>query len=36
MQEGSGQQEIALEEVSAGAFRVELRYLYTARVPAWE
>jgi hypothetical protein len=36
MQEGSGQQEIALEEVSAGAFRVVLRYLYTAAVPAWE
>jgi hypothetical protein len=36
MQEGSGQQEIPLEEVSAGAFRVVLRYLYTAAVPAWE
>jgi hypothetical protein len=36
MQEGSGQQEIALEEVSAGAFRVVLRYLYTAAKPAWE
>jgi sugar lactone lactonase YvrE len=36
MQEGSGQQEIALKEVSAGAFRVVLRYLYTAAVPAWE
>jgi hypothetical protein len=36
MQEGSGQPEIALEEVSAGAFRVVLRYLYTAAVPAWE
>jgi len=36
MQEGSGQQEISLEEVSAGAFRVVLRYLYTAAVPAWE
>jgi uncharacterized membrane protein YgcG len=36
MQEGSGQQEIALEEVSAGAFRVVLHYLYTAAVPAWE
>jgi hypothetical protein len=36
MQEGSGQQEIALGEVSAGAFRVVLRYLYTAVMPAWE
>ena len=36
MQEGSGQQEIPLEEVSVGAFRVVLRYLYTAAVPAWE
>jgi DNA-binding beta-propeller fold protein YncE len=36
MQEGSGRQEIALGEVSAGAFRVVLRYLYTAEVPAWE
>jgi hypothetical protein len=36
MQEGSGQHEILLEEVSAGAFRVVLRYLYTAAVPAWE
>ena len=36
MQEGSGQQEIPLGGVSAGAFRVVLRYLYTAAVPAWE
>jgi sugar lactone lactonase YvrE len=36
MQEGSGQQEISLKLVSAGAFRVVLRYLYTAAVPAWE
>jgi hypothetical protein len=36
MQEGSGQQEITLKMVSAGAFRVVLRYLYTAAVPAWE
>ena len=36
MQEGSGQQEIPLGEVSAGAFRVVLRYVYTAAVPAWE
>jgi hypothetical protein len=36
MQEGSGQQEIALGEVSAGGFRVVLRYLYTAAMPAWE
>jgi hypothetical protein len=36
MQEGSGQPEIALEEVSAGAFRAVLRYLYTAAMPAWE
>jgi hypothetical protein len=35
MQEGSGQQEIKLGEVSAGAFRVLLRYLYTAAVPVW-
>ena len=36
MQEGSGQQqEIELGEVSARAFRVVLRHLYTAEVPAW-
>jgi hypothetical protein len=36
MQEGSGQQEIKLGEVSARAFRVVLRHLYTAEVPAWQ
>ena len=37
MQEGGGgQQEIPLGEVSAGAFRVVLRYLYTAALPSWE
>jgi hypothetical protein len=36
MQEGSGQQEIPLGEVSAGAFRVVLQYLYTVAMPAWE
>ena len=35
MHEGSGQQEIELGEVSARAFRVVLRHLYTAEVPAW-
>ena len=35
MQEGSEQQEIELGEVSARAFRVVLRHLYTAEVPAW-
>jgi hypothetical protein len=35
MQEGSGQQEIELGEVSARAFRVVLRHLYTAERPAW-
>jgi len=35
MQEGSGQKEIELGEVSARAFRVVLRHLYTAEVPAW-
>jgi hypothetical protein len=35
MKEGSGQQEIELGEVSARAFRVVLRHLYTAEVPAW-
>jgi hypothetical protein len=35
MQEGSGQQEMELGEVSARAFRVVLRHLYTAEVPAW-
>jgi hypothetical protein len=36
MQEGCGQQEIALGEVSAEAFRVVLRFLYTGELPAWE
>jgi hypothetical protein len=36
MQEGSGQQEIELGEVSARAFRVVLRHLYTAEMPSWE
>ena len=31
MQEGSRQQEIPLKLVSAGAFRVVLRYLYTCK-----
>jgi hypothetical protein len=35
MQEGSGHQDIELGEVSARAFRVVLRHLYTAEVPAW-
>jgi speckle-type POZ protein len=35
MQEGSGQQEIELGEVSARAFRVVLRHLYTAELPSW-
>jgi hypothetical protein len=35
LKEGSGQQEIELGEVSARAFRVVLRHLYTAELPAW-
>ena len=36
MQEGGGQREVSIGEVSARAFRVVLRYLYTAALPAWE
>ena len=36
MQEGGGQREVSIGEVSARAFRVVLRYLYTAALPSWE
>ena len=35
MQEGGGQREVSIGEVSARAFRVVLRHLYTAELPAW-